>query len=74
MDGGVNHTGTRAARYRARRTSSRDCLQIATADQFPIWDHIGGVDGSVSVAFKTVDLDRVAGIVWRSVETKKQIA
>jgi len=33
------------------------------SDQFPIWDHIGRVDGSVSVAFKTVDVDRVAGIV-----------
>jgi hypothetical protein len=45
-----------------------------TADQFPIWDHIARVDGSVSVALKTVDVDRVAGIVWWSVETKKQIA
>jgi hypothetical protein len=40
-----------------------------TAGRFPlaIWDRIAILDGSVSVAFKTVDgaVDQAAGIVWR---------
>jgi hypothetical protein len=40
-----------------------------TAGRFPlaIWDRVAILDGSVSVAFKTVDgaVDQAAGIVWR---------
>jgi hypothetical protein len=43
--------------------------QDRTAGRFPlaIWDRIAILDGSVSVAFKTVDgeIDQAAGIVWR---------
>ena len=43
--------------------------QDRTAGRFPlaIWDRTSMVDGSVSVAFKTVDgvVDQAAGIVWR---------
>ena len=43
--------------------------QDRTAGRFPlaIWDRTSVVDGSVSVAFKTVDgaVDQAAGIVWR---------
>ena len=43
--------------------------QDHTAGRFPlaIWDGIAILDGSVSVAFKTVDgaVDQAAGIVWR---------
>jgi hypothetical protein len=43
--------------------------QDRTAGRFPlaIWDRTSLVDGSVSVAFKTVDgtVDQAAGIVWR---------
>src|SRR6516225_2790604 len=43
--------------------------QDRTAGRFPlaIWDRTSTVDGSVSVAFKTVDgaVDQAAGIVWR---------
>ena len=43
--------------------------QDRTAGRFPlaIWDRIVILDGSVSVAFKTVDgvVDQAAGIVWR---------
>src|SRR6516162_11233790 len=43
--------------------------QNRTAGRFPlaIWDRTSTVDGSVSVAFKTVDgaVDQAAGIVWR---------
>ena len=40
-----------------------------TAGRFPlaVWDRVKILDGSVSVAFKTVDgaVDQAAGIVWR---------
>ena len=43
--------------------------QDRTAGRFPlaIWDRIVILDGSVSVAFKTVGavVDRAAGMVWR---------
>ena len=43
--------------------------QDRTAGRFPlaIWDRVAVLDGSVSVAFKTVDgaVDQAAGIVWR---------
>jgi hypothetical protein len=43
--------------------------QDRTAGRFPIavWDWIAILDGTVSVAFKTVDgaVDQAAGIVWR---------
>jgi len=43
--------------------------QDRTAGRFPlaIWDRIAVLDGTVSVAFKTVDgvVDQAAGIVWR---------
>lgn len=42
-----------------------------TAGQLPIWNRTGRVDGSVSVAFKTVDVDRAAGFVWQSVDESR---
>src|SRR5215472_6664004 len=43
--------------------------QDRTAGRFPlaIWDRIAVLDGSASVAFKTMDgaIDQAAGIVWR---------
>jgi hypothetical protein len=43
--------------------------QDRTAGRFPlaVWDRVAILDGSVSVAFRTVDgaVDQAAGIVWR---------
>ena len=43
--------------------------QDRTAGRFPlaIWERVSILDGSISVAFKTVDgaVDQAAGIVWR---------
>jgi hypothetical protein len=61
----VQRGGEPAVRPRA------DWIQIAPAAQFPIWDRIGRADGSVSVAFKTVDVDRAAGTVWQSVDESR---